>query len=238
MCILWEKKDEIRSASKGLTQAEIAVKTAQMKLEKTRIKAPFAGIITDIQVSPQEHIANGRDLFILVNISRIQVHATVLESEIGKMRKGREVTLRFSAYPDKIFHGKVKSISPVVNPEDKTCKVIIDVANPEEEIKPGMHAEVEIAAEIYKDKLLVPQDAVLDRGDENWPLWFKMVWQSGDMFRLAWKTMSLQRFYRATGKGRASEMAKLSSWMAISHWPTMLRLRLKNRLGIVWGQDT
>ena len=159
-----EKKDEIRSASKGLTQAEIAVKTAQMKLEKTRIKAPFAGIITDIQVSPQEHIANGRDLFILVNISRIQVHATVLESEIGKMRKGREVTLRFSAYPDKIFHGKVKSISPVVNPEDKTCKVIIDVANPEEEIKPGMHAEVEIAAEIYKDKLLVPQDAVLDRG--------------------------------------------------------------------------
>lgn len=159
-----DKKDEIRSASKGLTQAEIAVKTAKMKLEKTEIKAPFSGIITDIQVSPQEHIVNGRDLFILVNISRIQVHATVLESEIGKMRKGREVILRFSAYPDKVFEGKVKSISPVVNPEDKTCKVIIDVANPEEEIKPGMHAEVEIAAEIHKDRLLVPQDAVLDRG--------------------------------------------------------------------------
>jgi RND family efflux transporter MFP subunit len=159
-----DKKDEIRSASKGLTQAEIAVKTAKMKLEKTEIKAPFSGIITDIQVSPQEHIANGRDLFILVNISRIQVHATVLESEIGKMRKGREVILRFSAYPDKVFEGRVKSISPVVNPEDKTCKVIIDVANPKEEIKPGMHAEVEIAAEIHEDKLLVPQDAVLDRG--------------------------------------------------------------------------
>lgn len=159
-----EKKDEIRSASKGLTQAEIAVKTAQMKLEKTKIMAPFAGIITDIQVSPQEHIATGRDLFILVNISRIQVYAKVLESEIGKMKKGREVILRFSAYPEKVFSGKVKSISPIVNPEDKTCKVIIDVANPQEDIKPGMHAEVEIAAEIHKDKLLVPQDAILDRG--------------------------------------------------------------------------
>ncbi len=159
-----EKKDEIRSASKGLTQAEIAVKTAQMKLEKTKIMAPFAGIITDIKVSPQEHITTGRDLFVLVNISRIQVHATVLESEIGKMKKGREVTLRFSAYPDKVFEGRVKSISPIVNPEDKTCKVIIDVANPKEEIKPGMHAEVEIAAEIHKDKLLVPQEAILDRG--------------------------------------------------------------------------
>jgi RND family efflux transporter MFP subunit len=159
-----EKKDEIRSASKGLTQAEIAVKTAQMNLEKTKIKAPFSGIITDIQVSPQEHITTGRDLFVLVNISRIQVFARVLESEIGKMKQGREVILRFSAYPDKLFEGRVKSISPVVNPEDKTCKVIIDVANPNEEIKPGMHAEVEIAAEIHKDKLLVPQEAVLDRG--------------------------------------------------------------------------
>jgi RND family efflux transporter MFP subunit len=159
-----EKKDEIRSASKGLTQAEIAVKTAQMNLEKTKIMAPFMGIITDIQVSPQEHITNGRDLFVLVNISRIQVHAKVLESEIGKMKKGRAVILRFSAYPDKIFEGKVKSISPIVNPEDKTCKVIIDVANPKEEIKPGMHTEVEIAAEIHENKLLVPQEAVLDRG--------------------------------------------------------------------------
>ncbi len=159
-----EKKDEIRSASKGLTQAEIAVKKAQMDLERTKIRAAFPGIITDIQVSPQEHITAGRDLFVLVNISRIQVHATVLESEIGKMKEGREVVLKFSAYPNKVFNGKVKSISPVVNPEDKTCKVIIDVANPEEAIKPGMHAEVEIAAEIYKDRLLVPQDAVLDRG--------------------------------------------------------------------------
>ncbi len=159
-----EKKDEIRSASKGLTQAEIAVKTAQMNLEKTKILAPFSGIITDIQISPQEHISNGRELFVLVNISRIQVFAKVLESEIGKMEQGRDVILRFSAHPDRVFEGKVKSISPVVNPEDKTCKVIIDVDNPKEEIKPGMHAEVEIAAEIYKNRLLVPQEAVLDRG--------------------------------------------------------------------------
>jgi RND family efflux transporter MFP subunit len=159
-----EKKDEVRSAMKGLTQAEIAVKKAQMDLERTKIRAPFSGIITDIQVSPQEHVSAGRDLFFLVNISRIQVHAKVLESEIGKMKVGREVDLRFSAYPGRVFKGRVKAISPVINPEDKTCKVIVDVDNPEEEIKPGMHADVEIAAEIHKDKLLVPQDAVLVRG--------------------------------------------------------------------------
>jgi len=158
-----EKKEEILAATKGLTQAEIRVKTAKMNLEKTKIRAPFSGLIHDIKVSPQEHVTSGRELFTLVNIDRIRVHAKVLESEIGKMKVGREVDLKFSAYPGKIFKGEVKAISPVINPQDKTCNVIIDVANPEEEIKPGMHVEVEIAAEIHKDKLLIPQDAVLVR---------------------------------------------------------------------------
>jgi len=158
-----EKKEEIRAAAKGLTQAEIRVKAAQMILEKTKIKAPFSGIIHDIKVSPKEHVTSGRELFTLVNIDRIRVHAKVLESEIGKMKVGREVDLKFSAYPGKIFKGEIKAISPVINPQDKTCNVIIDVANPEKEIKPGMHVEVEIAAEIHKDKLLIPQDAVLVR---------------------------------------------------------------------------
>jgi RND family efflux transporter MFP subunit len=151
------------AAMKGLTQAEINVKMAQIALEKTTIRAPFSGVITDIKVSPGENITVGRDLFTLVNISRIRVHARVLESEIGKMKVGREVDLNFSAYPGKVFKGKVSAISPVVNAEDKTCKVFVDVDNPKEEIKPGMHAEVEIAAEIHKNRLLVPQDAILTR---------------------------------------------------------------------------
>jgi len=157
------KKDEVMAAMKGLTQAEVNVKMTQLALEKTTVRAPFSGIITDIKVSLGENITVGRELFTLVNISRIRVHARVLESEIGKMKVGREVDLNFSAYSGKVFKGKVSAISPVVNPEDKTCKVFVDVDNPKEEIKPGMHAEVEIAAEIYKNRLLVPQDAILTR---------------------------------------------------------------------------
>ena len=158
------KKDEVMAASKGLTQAEIDTKIAQMEIEKTKIKAPFMGIITDIKVSPQEHVSAGRELFTLVNISQLKVQAKVLESEVGKMKVGHEAALRFSAYPGKVFKGRVEAISPVIKPEDRTCTVHILVDNPEEEVKPGMHAEVEIAADIYKDRLLVPQEAVLVRG--------------------------------------------------------------------------
>ncbi len=156
------KKDEIMATN--LTQSEIDVKIAQMELDKTKIRAPFSGIITEIKISPKEHISTGQELFTLVNISRIKVKAKVLESEIGKMKVGREVDLRFSAYPGKVFRGVVEAISPIVNSEDKTCSVHITVNNPTEELKPGMHAEVEIESEIYKDKLIVPQEAILVRG--------------------------------------------------------------------------
>ncbi|MBD3414785.1 MAG: efflux RND transporter periplasmic adaptor subunit [Candidatus Aminicenantes bacterium] len=159
-----ELKDEIREAAKGVTQADISVKKAQMELEKTKIYAPFSGIISDIQVTSQEHVPSSHELFTLVNIDQIQVHAKVLESEIGKMETGREVTLNFSAYPEKEFKGTVKAISPVIDPEDRTCKVIVTMNNPDEVIKPGMHAEVEIITDIHQDRLLIPQDAVLVRG--------------------------------------------------------------------------
>jgi len=159
-----QKKDEVIAAAKGLTQSEIDVKKARLNLDKTNIRAPFSGIITDIKVSLEEHVSGSTELFTLVNIENIQVQAKVLESEIGKMKVGREVELKFSAYPDRIFPGTVRAISPIVNPEDKTCKVFIDAPNPKEEIKPGMHAEVEIVADIFEDRLLVPQEAILHRG--------------------------------------------------------------------------
>jgi RND family efflux transporter MFP subunit len=158
------KRDEVQAATKGLTQAEVEVKVARLNLEKTRIRAPFAGILTDIKLSPNERVDPGRELFTLVDISRIKVKAKVLESEVGKVVAGRDVDLRFSAFPGRTFRGRIEAVSPVINAEDKTCAVYVAMDNPSEEIKPGMHAEVEFPTEIYAGRLLVPQQAILVRG--------------------------------------------------------------------------
>ncbi len=158
------KKDEVQAATKGLTQAEVEVKLARLDLEKTRIRAPFAGIVTDIKLSPKERLDAGRELFTLVDISRIKVKAKVLESEVGKVVAGRDVDLRFSAFPGRSFRGRIEAVSPIINAEDKTCGVYVTMDNPSEEIKPGMHAEVEFPTEIFTGRLLVPQQAILVRG--------------------------------------------------------------------------
>lgn len=159
-----EIRQEVMAAAKGLTQAEIDVEMARLQLEKTRVRAPFAGVITNIKVSPQETVEAGRELFTLVDMNSIKVVARVLESEIGRVKPGQDVEVKFVAYPEQKFQAEVAAISPLINPEDKTCLVHITVPNPQEAIKPGMHAEVEIAAIVLKDRLLVPQSAVLVRG--------------------------------------------------------------------------
>lgn len=156
------KKDDVRAAVKGVTQAEIDVTKARIKLEKTKIKAPFDGIVTGVKVFARENISPG-EVFTLVNISKIRVAAKVLESEIGRIRRGQSAEIAFTSYPGKVFPGTVQAVSPIVKAEDKTCDVYLLVDNPKEEIKPGMHAEVDIAAEVHRDRLLVPQDAVLLR---------------------------------------------------------------------------
>jgi RND family efflux transporter MFP subunit len=158
------KKDEVQASVKGLTQAEVDVKIARLDLDKTRIRAPFAGIVTDIKLSPKERLDPGRELFTLVDISRIKVKAKVLESEVGKVVAGRDVDLRFSAFPGRTFRGRIEAVSPVISAEDKTCGVYVAMDNPSEEIKPGMHAEVEFPTEIFTGRLLVPQQAILVRG--------------------------------------------------------------------------
>ena len=158
------KRDEIIASSKGLTQAEVNAKIARLELEKTKIMAPFSGIITGIKVAPGETIEAGRELFTLVDVSQLKITAKVLETEVSKVKVGREADIRFSAFPGRVFKGKVVAVSPVINKEDKTCSVFIGLENPAEEIKPGMHAEIEIVTEIFPRRLLVPQAAVLVRG--------------------------------------------------------------------------
>ncbi|MGB9893937.1 MAG: efflux RND transporter periplasmic adaptor subunit, partial [Candidatus Saccharicenans sp.] len=141
------KRDEIIAASKGLTQAEVNVKIAKLELEKTRIVAPFSGIVTQIKVAPGENIETGREICTLVDLKQLKIEAKVLETEVGKIKEGREAKVQFSAYPNKVFKGRVAAISPLVSPTEKTCSVFINLDNPAEEIKPGMHAEVEIVTE-------------------------------------------------------------------------------------------
>ena len=106
------KKDEIQAAAKGLTQAEVEVAIARMELDRTRVRAPFEGIVTGVKISSGESVGPGQDLFTLVDVREIRVEARVLESEIGRIKIGREASPKIRRLSGPRLPGKGQSREP------------------------------------------------------------------------------------------------------------------------------
>ena len=159
------QRERIARARSGLDQAEVAHRVALMELARTRVRAPFAGRVADLLVVPGQHVTEGTDLLTVVDLDPIEVQVNVLEAELSALQEGRRATVRFAAFPGTPFEGRIESVNPVVDPQTRTARVTVVLRNPEDRIKPGMYAEVSLAATSLPDRLVVPRAAILERGE-------------------------------------------------------------------------
>lgn len=159
------ERERVARSRSGLDQKEVALRQAQLKLERTRVTAPFGGRIANLEVVPGQNAPVGTELLTVVSLDPIKVEVQVLEAELGYLGAGRRAEVRFAAYPGEVFTGSVETINPVVDPETRTGRVTVLLRNPDQRIKPGMYAEVSLDAEALPDRILVPRSAILERGD-------------------------------------------------------------------------
>jgi len=162
-----KRRETILANRSGLTQALIARKQALLNLSNTEIRAPFSGILGDQKVFVGQHISAGEPCFKLVDLSRMRIKTNVLESEIGDIKVGRKGRVKFVAFPEETFTGKVVAINPIVDSETKTCRVTVEVPNRNGKIKAGMYCFVKIEGKIYKSRFLVPKEAILIRDERK-----------------------------------------------------------------------
>lgn len=159
------QREQVARASSGLNAAEVALRQAELELERSTVKTPFGGRIADLEVVEGQHIGSGTELMTVVDLNPIKVEAEVLEAEIGLLSEGRRATVTFAAFPGEEFTGRISTINPVVDPERRTGRVTILLDNPRGRIKPGMYAEVSMEAQSFPDRLIVPRSAILERGE-------------------------------------------------------------------------
>jgi membrane fusion protein (multidrug efflux system) len=94
-------------------QAKAQVDEAQRQLDHTVVKAPFAGIVTNVpSIAPGKYLAASTTAFYLVDTSHVWVDATPKETELTYVRPGQPVTATVDTYPDAEWRGIVESISP------------------------------------------------------------------------------------------------------------------------------
>lgn len=157
------ERQKASRAKSGLDQAEVAVQKARLELERARVRAPFAGRIANVNVQPGQYVRTGDALMTVVDLSRIRVEVQVLEGQIGLVGVGRSARVRFAAFPDEEFVGRIETINPIVDSEKRTARVVVSVPNPHGRILPGMYARVLLDARRFADRTIVPRSAILER---------------------------------------------------------------------------
>lgn len=162
-------------AKSGLARAEIALREARLDLEGTVLRAPFAGRVADLRATSGAWIAAGEEILTVVDIRPIRVEVQVVESELAWIAPGRSAAVRLPAFPDETFRGRIVSINPVVDPEARTARVTVEIANPRGRILPGMFARVLLDGRRIEDVVMVPKEAVIERDGRSLVFVFEPV---------------------------------------------------------------
>ncbi len=159
------ERERIARSRSQLDQRQVALRQAQLRLARTHVEAPWGGRVANLEVAPGQHVTAGTELLTVVDLDPIKVEVQVLEAELGYLTQGRRAEVAFAAYPGEVFEGRIETINPVVDPESHTGRVTVLLSNADHRIKPGMYADVSLDAEALPDRILVPRDAILERGE-------------------------------------------------------------------------
>jgi membrane fusion protein (multidrug efflux system) len=139
----------------------------EARVAKTEIRAPFAGTVGLRQVSAGAYLKAGEDIVRLDKIDVMKLDFRVPEVYLGKIRRDQPVALRVDAFPGEQFGGRVYAVETSVDEKTRTVQLRGRVENKGLKLRPGMFARVTLELGSNDRATLVPEQAVVPRGDKN-----------------------------------------------------------------------
>lgn len=159
---------QIRAISKQVVDVDAAnVKSTEAQvqqqktvIEKKSITAPFSGKLGINNVNPGQYINPGDKVVTLQTLDPIYVDFFIPQQQIARLKIGEEVTLTSSTYPKETYHGKITTIDPALDSNTRNVQVEATIANPKQELLPGMFANVKITTGEPQNAITLPQSAL------------------------------------------------------------------------------
>ncbi len=135
---------EVEREKENLKNAQAAADSLALELEKTRIKAPFDGVVARRYVREGQKVAQGDRLFWVTATGTLRVKFALPERFLGSIKKGDEVSVTAAEVASGTHSAKVILVSPVVDPSSGTIDVTAQLEGPGGELRPGMTATVRL----------------------------------------------------------------------------------------------
>jgi cobalt-zinc-cadmium efflux system membrane fusion protein len=134
------------------------------------IFAPVSGVITDQEVTNGAAVQaySTPNPFTISDLTTVWIVCDVYESDMANVRVGQSAEIKLNAYPDKVLKGTISNIGSILDPNIRTAKVRIEVANPGEMMRPGMFATATLYGKEKKNYTAVPASAIVHLHDRDW----------------------------------------------------------------------
>jgi HlyD family secretion protein len=139
---------QVDAARGAVEQARAALHQAKVNLAYTSIVSPTSGVVISRNVDVGQTVAaslQAPTLFVIAeDLAKMQVDTSVAEADVGRLRDGMPASFTVDAYPSEVFRGTVRQIrnSPQTVQNVVTYDAVVDVANPDLKLRPGMTANV------------------------------------------------------------------------------------------------
>ena len=160
---LEESQNALTSAQAQLANARAQMANAQKQLDKTSIVSPFAGVVSQRQVSAGDVVQPGGALFTVVNPESMRLEASVPADALSQVHVGAPVSFTVNGYPNREFTGRVTLINPIADPSTRQVRIIVSLPNTGGILVGGLFANGHVASETHT-AAVVPIAAVDERG--------------------------------------------------------------------------
>ncbi len=152
---------ELDRADAEVSLAAADVARAEEGLRRTRLVAPFDGVVGRRDVAPGERIDPTRAITRVEGLDRLVVEVALPEAALATMAVGLPATVRIDALPDRSFTGAVSYVAPRVRADTRTVDVRVALTEPGPTLRPGMTGAVRVVTRSRADAVGVPTQAVI-----------------------------------------------------------------------------
>jgi HlyD family secretion protein len=154
------------SAKADVAQAKAALESAEIDLAKSVIHSPVDGVVLERSVEPGQTVAASLQtpvLFVLAeDLTKMELHVSVDEADVGRVRQGQKATFMVDAYADRPFSAEIAEVHYGAREVDGviTYEAVLKVDNADLSLRPGMTATATIVVQELEDAVLVPNAAL------------------------------------------------------------------------------
>ena len=167
---LWDQKigSEIQylQAQTNMVSQQKTVSQMKAQLAKTRVIAPFNGVIDELIAERGQVVGPGQGLMRIVNLNNMFISTTVPESYIGKLKVGTEVSV-YLASLGKSFNGKIRQVGNNINPNNRSFGIEVSVPNTDNLLRPNQVAKLKITDYTNAKAVVVPSNVIQEDADGN-----------------------------------------------------------------------